>query len=208
MAGRRRRSTRCTCRVPATPISSASQKYELTDVRDVLERASARETAARVAGGALCKAFLRGARRRGRLARAPDRLGRARRATRSRSRSRTSPRSTRRRCAASTRRRAAAMVERHRRAAQGQRVARRRLRGAGLRARARASARTSPGRSASTGVWRGRSARSRRSRASALGEGFALAGLPGSQAHDEIFYSRRARLLPRDQSRRAVSRAA
>jgi chorismate synthase len=35
-----------------------SWKYGLTDVRDVLERASARETAARVAGGALCRAFL------------------------------------------------------------------------------------------------------------------------------------------------------
>ncbi len=34
------------------------QKYGLTDVRDVLERASARETAARVAGGAIAKAFL------------------------------------------------------------------------------------------------------------------------------------------------------
>jgi chorismate synthase len=34
-------------------------KYRLSDVRDVLERASARETAARVAGGALAKAFLR-----------------------------------------------------------------------------------------------------------------------------------------------------
>ena len=34
-------------------------KYRLTDVRNVLERASARETAARVAGGALAKAFLR-----------------------------------------------------------------------------------------------------------------------------------------------------
>ena len=34
-------------------------KYGLTDVRNVLERASARETAARVAGGALAKAFLR-----------------------------------------------------------------------------------------------------------------------------------------------------
>jgi hypothetical protein len=34
-------------------------KYGLSDVRDILERASARETAARVAGGALCKAFLR-----------------------------------------------------------------------------------------------------------------------------------------------------
>jgi chorismate synthase len=36
-----------------------TQKFGLTDVRDVLERASARETAARVAGGALAKAFLR-----------------------------------------------------------------------------------------------------------------------------------------------------
>jgi chorismate synthase len=35
------------------------QKYRFTDVRNVLERASARETAARVAGGALCKAFLK-----------------------------------------------------------------------------------------------------------------------------------------------------
>jgi chorismate synthase len=36
-----------------------TQKYGLGDVRDVLERASARETAARVAGGAVAKAFLR-----------------------------------------------------------------------------------------------------------------------------------------------------
>src|SRR5437763_10963236 len=36
-----------------------TQKYKQTDVRNVLERASARETAARVAGGALAKAFLR-----------------------------------------------------------------------------------------------------------------------------------------------------
>src|SRR5271167_3854748 len=34
-------------------------KYKHSDVRNVLERASARETAARVAGGGLCKAFLR-----------------------------------------------------------------------------------------------------------------------------------------------------
>lgn len=34
-------------------------KYGAADVRDILERASARETAARVAGGAVCKAFLR-----------------------------------------------------------------------------------------------------------------------------------------------------
>jgi chorismate synthase len=36
-----------------------TQKYKTTDVRNILERASARETAARVAGGALAKAFLR-----------------------------------------------------------------------------------------------------------------------------------------------------
>src|SRR3712207_5113024 len=36
-----------------------TQKYRFTDVRNVLERASARETAARVAGGGLAKAFLR-----------------------------------------------------------------------------------------------------------------------------------------------------
>jgi chorismate synthase len=34
------------------------QKYGVSDVRDILERASARETAARVAGGAVAKAFL------------------------------------------------------------------------------------------------------------------------------------------------------
>ena len=35
-----------------------TQKYKQSDVRNILERASARETAARVAGGALCKVFL------------------------------------------------------------------------------------------------------------------------------------------------------
>jgi chorismate synthase len=36
-----------------------AQKYKHADVRNTLERASARETAARVAGGGVCKAFLR-----------------------------------------------------------------------------------------------------------------------------------------------------
>src|ERR1700753_3749526 len=35
-----------------------TQKYGVSAVRDILERASARETAARVAGGAIAKAFL------------------------------------------------------------------------------------------------------------------------------------------------------
>jgi chorismate synthase len=36
-----------------------TQKFRQSDVRNILERASARETAARVAGGGVCKAFLR-----------------------------------------------------------------------------------------------------------------------------------------------------
>ena len=45
-------------------------KYGFDDARPVLERASARETAARVAAGTIARAFLRrGARRRGGLAR-------------------------------------------------------------------------------------------------------------------------------------------
>src|SRR5881227_2979370 len=36
-----------------------TQKFGLSDVRDILERASARETAARVAAGAVAKSFLR-----------------------------------------------------------------------------------------------------------------------------------------------------
>ena len=59
MAGGGRASPRCICRARATPTSWARWKYKQTDVRNILERASARETAARVAGGALCKAFLR-----------------------------------------------------------------------------------------------------------------------------------------------------
>ena len=60
------------------------QKFGFTDVRNVLERASARETAARVAGGALAKGFLRRARRRGRLPRDADRLRAGARARRPR----------------------------------------------------------------------------------------------------------------------------
>ena len=50
------------------------QKYGFTDARDVLERASARETAARVAAGAVAKKLLCAPRRRGHLARDPDGL--------------------------------------------------------------------------------------------------------------------------------------
>ena len=52
------RSPRSTCRGPGHADLVGTQKFGLSDVRDVLERASARETAARVAGGAIAKAFL------------------------------------------------------------------------------------------------------------------------------------------------------
>ena len=55
-----------------------SQKYGFTDVRNVLERASARETAARVAAGAIAKEFLAARRRQRPQPRAADRLGRRR----------------------------------------------------------------------------------------------------------------------------------
>ena len=51
------------------------QKYGFTDARDVLERASARETAARVAAGAVAKKLLVAPRRVGHLARHPDGSG-------------------------------------------------------------------------------------------------------------------------------------
>ena len=59
MAGRRRGRGGRTCRDPATPTSSGRRSTDIADVRNVLERASARETAARVAAGALAKEFLR-----------------------------------------------------------------------------------------------------------------------------------------------------
>ncbi len=136
-------------------------KYKQSDVRNILERASARETAARVAGGALAKAFLRGARCR-RSARTSSRSPPcAPPSPRRRSSSRTSPRSTTPRCAASTPR------PRARWSPRSTPCARPTSRSAGS-SRCRpsasrpASARTSPGRSASTGAWRWRSSRSRR----------------------------------------------
>ena len=80
------------------------QKYDFIDARDVLERASARETAARVAAGAVAKALLAADRHRDRVPRRRARLG-ARRPPASRPKpDRPRRRSTTRRCAASTRR--------------------------------------------------------------------------------------------------------
>ena len=78
------------------------QKYGFTDARDVLERASARETAARVAAGAVAKKLLAelGVAILSHVIQMGAVRGRRRSSAR---RSPTSPRSTSRRCAASTR---------------------------------------------------------------------------------------------------------
>jgi len=54
--GRRRQVTRPR---PGHADLAGSLKYDRTDARDILERASARETVARVACGAICKKLLR-----------------------------------------------------------------------------------------------------------------------------------------------------
>ena len=165
------------------------QKYGLTDVRNVLERASARETAARVAGGALAKAFLRALGVEVRSPRRADRLGARARARRHARRRGLRRRRRRRPCAAWTPTRARAMVARDQRAAQGERVARRRLRGAGVRAGARARLARLAGRSASTAASAGAICSIQAIKGVSIGDGFDVAGLPGSQAHDEIFYA-------------------
>ena len=140
------------------------QKYGFTDVRNVLERASARETAARVAGGAVCKTLLSAFGVRDPLARRADRLGGGARGCSRRSRSRTSRTWMPRPCAASTPRRPARWSRRSTCCARktSPSAASSRCRPSGS---CRGSARTSPGRSGSTRASRWRSARSRRSRA-------------------------------------------
>ena len=165
-----------------------TQKYKQSDVRNILERASARETAARVAGGALCKAFLRalGVEVYSHVIQIASVHAPVRET--SRSRRRTSLRWTARRCAASTRRRRKAMV----REIDALRKANESLGGVfevqafGLL----------PGLGSHIS-WEerldGRLAMAICSiqaiKGAAIGDGFAVAGVPGSQAHDEIFYS-------------------
>ena len=189
VAGRGRGARGPPAAARATPTSSARGSTASTDVRNVLERASARETAARVAGGALAKAFLRalGVEVRSHVVQIGDGAGAG--ARRAADASRTSRASTTTPCAAWTARRAARWSS----TSTSQRKANESIGGVfevvafGARARARLARRA--GRSASTAASPARCARSRRSRASTLGDGFDVAGRPGSQAHDEIFYS-------------------
>ena len=54
-----RTASRLTKPRPGHADLTGMQKYDRIDARDILERASARETAARVAAGAIAKALLR-----------------------------------------------------------------------------------------------------------------------------------------------------
>ena len=162
-------------------------KYGLTDVRNVLERASARETAARVAGGALCQGVPARARRRGPLARRADRHRPRARARRAADASRTSPASTTTPCAASTPRRAARWSQH----INVQRKANESIGGVfeviafglvpGLGSHVSWEERLD-------GRLAGALCSIQAVKGVALGDGFDLAGRPGSQAHDEIFY--------------------
>ena len=174
-----------------------------TDVRNVLERASARETAARVAGGALAKAFLRalGVEIRSHVVQIGDVYARPRATT---PLTRRGLRRRRRRPGPLPGPRGEPRDGRaHQRPAQGERVARRRLRGRRLR-------RSCPGLGSHV-CWEerldGRIARralldpgdqGRRARRRLRRRRRARA----REAHDEIFFDRGARLLPRDQPRR------
>ena len=163
------------------------QKFGFTDVRNVLERASARETAARVAGGALAKAFLRAlgvevvshVTQIGSV-RAPERDDLALEDFADVDASPV-------RCLDAEASRGDGRGDQ--RPAQAQRVARRRLRGARVRARARARLARVAGRSASTGGSAWRCSRSRPSRAAGSATASTSPAGPGSEAHDEIFYS-------------------
>ena len=154
-------------------------KYRLTDVRNVLERASARETAARVAGGALAKAFLRalGVEVRSHVVQ----IGsvRAPRARASRCASRTSTASTTIPVRCLDRRGEPRDGRAHQRPAQGERVARRRLRGPRLRRSCPAWARTSSWEERLDGRLAGALCSIQAVKGVAIGDAFDVAGLPG-----------------------------
>ena len=163
------------------------QKYGFDDARPVLERASARETAARVALGAVASAFLRAGVRRRRCSSHVVGAGRGRASRRTSCPARTTwSASTPTRFAASTRRRPAAMVAEVDAAKQRRRHAGRRRRGRGRTGCRRVWAATCTGTAGSTPGWPRRSWASRPSRASRSATGSRPRAAAGSQAHDEI----------------------
>ena len=132
------------------------QKYDFVDARDVLERASARETAARVAAGAVAKVLLAaiGVEIVSHVVAIGSVQADCRRAAQA-----VRPRSRRRLAGALLRSGGGrgAMVAEIKAGGQGGRLARRRRRGARLRRCPSGSAATSTGTASSTACWRRRS---------------------------------------------------
>ena len=180
------------------------QKYGFTDVRNVLERASARETAARVGGRRARQGVPARGRRRGRLARHPDRLRAGARAQRPGARGLR----RRRRLARALPRPGAskAMVEEIN-------VLRKRNESLGGVFEVRAFGLV-PGLGSHVS-WEerldGRIGLAMLSiqaiKGGGIGDGFDLAGRPGSAAHDEIFYEEERGYF-RETNRSGGSRAA
>ena len=186
--GRDRPRGRLTRPRPGHADLAGALKYGFDDVRNVLERASARETATRVALGAFCKAFLAELGIQVRLARRADRLGRhplhegaAPRGPRDSSTPRRSDASTRRPRPGWSPRSTAS--------------ARTRTRSAGCSRCSRTGAR--PGSARTSQYDRKLDARLALALMSIqsvkgveVGDGFASAARPGSKAHDEIVSGR------------------
>ncbi len=168
---------------PATPTSAGMQKYGFDEARPILERASARETAARVALGAVARSYLKGD------GRHRDRLPRGRAGLREGA-LRRPPDPGRRR--SSTRTRCAAWTRTPRR-----RWSRRSTRPTRTATRSAAWSRCwrTASRSASAPTYWDRRLDARLAAALMgiqaikgveVSDGFELARVPGSQAHDEI----------------------
>ena len=164
------------------------QKFGFTDVRNVLERASARETAARVAGGALAKAFLRalGVEVVSHVIQIGAGAGAAAGASYALADFADVDASPVRCLDADA---SKAMVEEINVLRKQQRVDRRDLRAARVRARARARLARLVGAAARRADRRRAALASRPPRASGSATGSTSPGRPGSEAHDEIFYS-------------------
>ena len=187
VAGRRRGRGGPHARGPATPTSPGLLKFGHSDVRNVLERASARETAARVAAGALAKELLRafGVSVHSHVVQIGSVRGPGARRPRA---PRTSPAWTTRRSAASTRRRARRWWPRS--TACG-----RRTRASAGSSRCGPSALV-PGLGSHTSWEERLDARLAQALVSiqavkgvSVGEAWEVAGRPGSESHDEIFWS-------------------
>ena len=178
------------------------QKYGFIDARDVLERASARETAARVAAGALAKLLLRqlGVE----IVSHVVRIGAGAAADRPPARrSATSTAVDASRGALLRPRRRGRHGRRDQGGGQGRRLARRRRRGARLRRARSGWAATSTGTASSTACWPRRCMSIQAVKGVEIGDGFEVAGRPGERGPRPHHLGRRGRAATAAQSTRA-----